>query len=113
MNEQNEIIDLLNDTLKPIQYNKSLKELYEELKISINEQSITIYDIETVKDKFELVTQEKPTNINDYNHIYVIKYVPNGTLIKITVPHIRTYHQITINDMKIVNVKQIEKIVYE
>lgn len=115
MNKEEEIIQLLNDSLRPIAYPLTPKDILKELESNQNNQFVYfdsfIYVMEKFKN-FEFIERYKASNLtNDYN-IIILRHKLNNIYIKIFQKY-DNYEKITEKDIKIVHPRIIEKTVYE
>ena len=115
MNKEEEIIQLLNDSLRPIAYPLTPKDILKELKSNNDNNSLYfddfIYGMNKFKN-FEFIKRYTASNLTDDYNIIILRHKLNNIYIKIFQEH-DNYEQITEKDIKIVNPKTIETIVYE
>lgn len=112
MNKEEDIMQLLSDSLKPIAYLFILKEL----KSAINKKDLYFNDFlyyrKDLFEKFELIQRYEASNLTDDYNIIILKHKLNNIYIKIFQKY-GNYEKITEKDIKIVNPKTIETIAYE
>jgi hypothetical protein len=115
MNKEEEIIQLLNDSLKPIAYPLTPKEILKEFKSAISKKDLYFSDFiygMYIFENFELIQKYRASNLTNNQDIIILRHKLNNNYIKIS----KNYDDLEVlkeKDIKIVNPKTIEKIVYE
>ena len=115
MNKEEDIMQLLSDSLKPIAYLLNPKDILKELESNQNNKPLyfdnLIYGMERFKN-FEFIERLYASNLTDDYNIIILRHKLNNIYIKIFQKY-GNYEKITEKDIKIVNPKTIETIAYE